>query len=246
MDEPKTALPPLDEWPFPERRTPIPNVPDYLGFKGLSETLQRVVAERLGGKTGLNVLDVGCGKKPFYPFLAPHAGEYIGTEIFEDELIDRVCPAEALDVEDNWADVAMCLSVLEHVNDPRQSVRELLRVVKPDGMVFASTHGCFPWHPYPQDHWRWTQTGLKLMFEQEGFTDVELFSTRGTMSGMCFLLAHYFWNWTSTSAFRRAFRVPVQRLINGAGVWLDKKTPGLANVNRHVSAIPEFFVIAKP
>jgi SAM-dependent methyltransferase len=141
----------------------------------------------------LNILDVGCGQKPFYPFLKSFIGSYIGTDITKDNpLVDKVCPSEHLDIDNEWADVVLCLSVLEHVDDPVQTVKELFRVVKLDGVVFASTHGFFPWHPYPQDHWRWTQTGLPILFKLHGgFLSVRLFSTRGTVSACFFLLAHY-------------------------------------------------------
>ena len=168
--------PPMD-WPFPERRYPKADHPDYLGSKGTSLALRKAIAQELTGKEGLNILDVGCGQKPFYPFLKPFTRSYIGTDTIEDSpLVDKVCPAENLEIEDEWADVVLCLSVLEHVDDPILAVRELSRVVKADGVVFATTHGCFPWHPYPQDHWRWTQTGLPLLFEKYGgFQQVQLF-----------------------------------------------------------------------
>lgn len=236
-----------EDWPFIERRYPVPSDPDYLGSKGLSLGLRRAIAQELTGKQNLNILDVGCGQKPFYPFLKPFAKAYIGTDVIKDSpLVDKVCPAEQLDIEDEWADVVLCLSVLEHVNDPMLAVKELFRVVKNDGVVFVSTHGYFPWHPYPQDHWRWTQTGLPLLFKKYGgFKSVELFATRGTLSGCFFLLAHYTYGWTSKNSFKRLLRYPLTVLVNKLGEFLDSKTLGLRDINRHVTAIPEFFVIAK-
>ena len=238
---------PDTDWPFPGRRYPTPDDPDYLGSKGLSLGLRKAIDLELAGKQGLNILDVGCGQKPFYPFLKPFARSYIGTDIIAGSpLVDKVCPAERLDIEGEWADVVLCLSVLEHVDDPIQAVRELFRVVKADGVVFASTHGCFPWHPYPQDHWRWTQTGLPLLFKRfGGFSSVQLFATRGTLSGIFFLLAHYTYGWASQSRLKRRLRRPLTISINRVGEFLDRNTPGLHDVNRHVTAIPEFFIIAK-
>lgn len=235
------------DWPFPGRRYPKPDDPDYLGAKGLSKGLRKAIELELTGKKELSILDVGCGQKPFYPFLKPFAKSYIGTDIIKDSpLVDKVCPVEDLDIEDGWADLVLCLSVLEHVSDPIKSVRELYRVVKPDGVVFASTHGCFPWHPYPQDHWRWTQTGLPLLFKEHGgFSSVHIFATRGTLSGCFFLLAHYTYGWASGNIIKRPLRYPLTSLVNIMGEFLDKMTPGLHDINRHVTAIPEFFVIAK-
>lgn len=239
---------PVDlEWPYPERRNPHPSDPDYLGARGLSRFLQQAIATELVGLKDLDIVDVGCGRKPFYPFLAPYSRSYTGTDIIADSpLVDRVCPSEQLDLPDACADLVLCLSVLEHVNDPIQSVKELARVVRPNGVVFASTHGCFPWHPYPQDHWRWTQTGLPILFRQHGgFTRVRLHATRGSMSGIFFLLAHYVYNWASQKPWRLRFRSLLTRSINRIGQRIDERTPTLKNPERHVTAIPEFFVIAR-
>lgn len=235
------------DWPFPGRRYPKLDDPDYLGSKGLSITIRRAIELELSGKSNLDILDIGCGQKPFYPFFKPYCRSYIGTDITKDNpMVDKVCPVEALDVADESADVVICLSVLEHVDDPAQAVRELFRVVRPGGVVFASTHGFFPWHPYPQDHWRWTQTGLPILFNKYGgFQSVQLFPTRGTISGIFFLLAHYSNMWASARRWRTMFRRPLLMTLNKFGDFLDRKSPVLHDVNQPVTAIPEFFVIAK-
>ena len=235
-----------DTWPYPERRYPRRDNPDYLGSKGLSLGLQRAIAQELTGKQDLNVLDVGCGQKPFYPFFQPFSRSYIGTDIqLDNPMVDIVCPAERLEIEDQWADVVLCLAVLEHVDDPAQCVKELWRVVKPNGVVFALTHGCFPWHPYPQDHWRWTQTGLKLVFQRGGFADVDIFAPIGSLAGSMLPLGYYVYDWASQNRYRRLFRRPLITFVNRLADFIDKRTPSLHDINRHVTALPELFVIAK-
>lgn len=243
----KSAQTEIDNWPFPGRRYPKLDDPDYLGSKGLSLALRNVIKTELAGQRDLDILDVGCGQKPFYPFFEALAKSYVGTDIVKDNpLVDRVCPVEALAAGDESADVVVCLSVLEHVDDPMQAVRELYRVVRPGGVVFVTTHGCFPWHPYPQDHWRWTQTGLPLLFKKYGgFRNVRLFATRGSMSGIFFLLAHYVNLWTGGRRWRQRLRRPLIILVNRVGEFLDAKSPSLRDVNQHVTAIPEFFVVAR-
>lgn len=234
------------DWPFASRRYPKLDDPDYLGSKGLSVALRKAIEAELGGKGNLDILDVGCGWKPFYPFLKPFARSYTGIDIIDNSVVDKVCSAEHIDLKDESADVVLCLSVMEHVDDPNQVARELFRVLRPNGVVFASTHGCFPWHPFPQDHWRWTQTGLLLQFEKHGgFRSVRLFATRGTVSGIFFLLAHYVYAWTSKRRWRLVLRRPLTSFVNITGEILDKMTPSLKDVHTPITAIPEFFVVAK-
>jgi 2-polyprenyl-3-methyl-5-hydroxy-6-metoxy-1,4-benzoquinol methylase len=64
----------------------------------------------------------------------------------------KICPAEDLTFEDNKFDIVFSNEVLEHVNDDKKSVEEVLRVLKPGGkfIIFTpnrgwpfETHGMF-------------------------------------------------------------------------------------------------------
>ncbi|MBV8396421.1 MAG: class I SAM-dependent methyltransferase, partial [Actinobacteria bacterium] len=105
---------------------------------------------------GLRILDVGAGDKPYAPYFG-RAGEYVGVDPVNPHA-DVRATAEDLPFDDQSFDVVLCIQVLEHVDDPARVVRELHRVVKPGGRVLAATHGTYPYHPDPADHWRWTHT----------------------------------------------------------------------------------------
>ncbi len=235
-------------WPLRERRAPSRTHPDYLGSSAFVRTLRVLLQNEITDRSNLlDVLDVGCGSKPFYPILAKFARRYIGTEICAPGMnTDVVCTAEALAIRDKSQDLVICFSVLEHVHNPDMVLKELYRVLRPGGRVILSTHGCFPWHPSPHDHWRWTQTGLPLQFSRSAnFIEIKIFPTRGTVSGVFFLLAHYAYRGLSQSRIRRLFRGATTFLLNSVGELIDYMTPSLKDPTQPVTAIPEFIVVAQ-
>ena len=190
--------------------------------------------------TGYRVLDVGCGPKPYYPFFAARAGEYVGVDVVAQPAADLVGPVEQLPVADGAFDLVLCTQVLEHCDDPAQAVRELRRVTAPGGRVLASTHGVQVYHPSPQDYWRWTHAGLERLFaESAEWESVEVAAGTGTATCLAMLLATY-----TEIALRRSVlaRAPVW-LLNRTASALDARfqslrelQPGSLTANFHLIA----------
>lgn len=189
---------------------------------------------------GYRVLDVGCGPKPYYPFFAERASEYVGVDVVDNPAAELRGSVESLPVDDGSFDVVLCTQVLEHADDPAQAVRELARVTAPGGRVLASTHGVQVYHPSPQDYWRWTAAGLRRLFEENAsWQRVEVLPGAGTAATLAMLLATY-----TEIAFRRTplARPPVWAL-NRLGDALDRRVrslrepvPGSLTANFHVVA----------
>jgi SAM-dependent methyltransferase len=191
----------------------------------------------------MRVLDVGCGVKPYEPFFAA-AAEYIGVDVVENPYADLIGPAEALPVSDSTYDLVLCIQVLEHVDDPSAAVRELQRVTGPGGRVLASTHGTQVYHPSPRDHWRWTHTGLGLLFDAAGpWSSVTVTPGAGTGATLAMLLSTYI-----DLASRRTRIPPIgrgaTRALNAAGSAIDRHSsqmreaiPGSLIANFHVTAV---------
>ena len=192
------------------------------------------------GPGGYRVLDVGCGPKPYYPFFADHASQYVGVDVVENPAAELRGPVEALPVEDASFDIVLCTQVLEHCDDPAQAVRELRRVTAPGGRVLASTHGVQVYHPSPQDYWRWTHAGLRRLFEEHAeWESVDVAPGAGTATTLAMLLGIYVEIGLRRTPLARA---PVW-LLNRAGAGLDRRVrslrepvPGALIANFHVVA----------
>jgi SAM-dependent methyltransferase len=224
--------------PGEEHRRPGIGLPNW----SIREPLARWLEAEGETSAGLRVLDVGCGVKPYLPYFAG-AVEYVGVDVADNPLADLQGAVEDLPVEDASFDVVLCLQVLEHTEDPAQAVRELHRVTRPGGRVLASTHGTQVYHPLPVDHWRWTHTGLEVLFARNGdWRSVSVSPGAGTCACLGMLLATYI-----DLLAQRAHAVWAGELVNAVvnrtaaaidarSALLREAVPGSLFANFHVVA----------
>ena len=86
--------------------------------------------------------------------------------------MDRVEDLRALTFADGEVGTALCLDTLEHCADPLTACRELQRVVADGGVCVISSVWLIGVHAHPNDYWRFTPEGFRLLLE--GFDDVHV------------------------------------------------------------------------
>ena len=227
------------DWPGEDRRHPSLGSPTWAVRAPLAAWLQ----EQAAVGEGYRVLDVGCGPKPYYPFFAERASEYVGVDVVENPAAELRGPVEALPVEDGSFDLVLCTQVLEHCDDPAQAVRELRRVTAPGGRVLASTHGVQWYHPSPVDYWRWTHEGLRRLFATNAdWSELEVRPSGGTAACLAMLVGAY-----TELALKRVHAKQLAQgpvwVLNRAAAALDRRVsllaeprPGSLTANFHVVA----------
>jgi len=119
------------------------------------------------------VLDVGAQYCPYYPLFKEKCTSYSSLDIVDTPLVDYVCNAEEMSIEDNSFDLVLCTQVLEHCNYPQKIVDECFRVLTPGGALIVTVPSVYPVHGYPADNWRFMPDGLRLLLREFSSVDVE-------------------------------------------------------------------------
>jgi SAM-dependent methyltransferase len=162
------------------------------GRLGVSEALRRFVEEMpyerrsildfmivaaRGIPAGARLADVGAGDAPYRELFghvdyvtidweqSPHEGAHS---------VDIVASADAIPVEDEAFDAALCTQVLEHVPDPLKVVRELRRILRPAGRLYLTAPLAWELHELPYDFYRYTSEGLRHLLDAAGFTPIAI------------------------------------------------------------------------
>jgi SAM-dependent methyltransferase len=76
--------------------------------------------------------------EPFMTKLMKHHGQYVTTDPMLDGMTSRE-DIRALSYAGETFDLVICHHVLEHIDDDRQAMKELRRVLKPTGRAIVST-----------------------------------------------------------------------------------------------------------
>lgn len=108
------------------------------------------------------VVDVGAGTPQFCREFVRQGTQYLAVD--PDRSTLRPVPGTAgvvgvgehLPLADNSADIVMANNVMEHVRDPGVVGQEMLRIVRPGGLVFISyTSWASPWGGHETSPWHW-------------------------------------------------------------------------------------------
>ena len=76
----------------------------------------------------------------------------------------------------------LSVQVLEHVRDLDAYCGEMRRLLHDQGTVLLSTHGTWLYHPHPEDHRRWTRTGLTHDLSERGLEVEEIQAIVGPLA----------------------------------------------------------------
>ncbi len=159
-----------------------------------------------------SVLDIGGGTR-FTKWLKKYK-HYFNDDSYKTFDFDAstnpdfVGDIHNIDLEDNYFEAIICSSVLEHVEDPIQAVKEMYRILKPKGVLFCYIPSIYPYHVkkgHYRDYWRFFDDTVDLLFKD--FKDKEVLKFGGYFKALSFFFP-----------FQHKFRF----ILNPVAEFLDK------------------------
>jgi SAM-dependent methyltransferase len=110
-----------------------------------SKAIYLKVSELINSQSG-KVVDAGCGQASFYEFLDLSKQQYIGVDLVRYsefpqgcEFIESDLDADRIKLTGNYAEVVCSIETIEHLENPRAFMRELVRITKPGGLIIVTT-----------------------------------------------------------------------------------------------------------
>jgi SAM-dependent methyltransferase len=152
---------------------------DWLVLKPLAQLLRTEVGSHV--RPGSIMVDLGCGDMPYAGMMRELDIDYRGADI-DDDAVLKIDRDGRVPLADGVAGAVLSVQVLEHVRDLDSYCSEIRRLLSDDGVLLLSTHGTWLYHPHPEDHRRWTRTGLAADLSDRGIIVEETHAIAGPLA----------------------------------------------------------------
>jgi SAM-dependent methyltransferase len=155
---------------------------------------------------GRSILDVGCGSRAYERLFTGH--QYTGIDVAESgresKKPDLFFDGKNIPLSNSTVDMVLSTEVFEHVEDLDHLIKDIHRVLKPQGSLLVTVPFMWGEHEMPYDFRRFTSVGLRDYLKRNGFEIVS--QEQGTVGLAAFLNL-------GLSEINHSFgRSPVQRL----------------------------------
>lgn len=177
-----------------------------------------------------NLVDVGCGTKPYRTFFRVEAYRGLDLESSVTKaagIADDLYDGTNFPYADHCFDSALCNQVLEHVFNPNEFLSEINRVLRPGGKLLLTVPFVWDEHEQPYDYARYSSFGLKALLEKNGFKIIRHKKLAADATVLFQLVNAYLFkisaNWPPHLRF--LLTCTIIAAVNIAGVLLGKLLP---------------------
>jgi SAM-dependent methyltransferase len=150
--------------------------PFFFIRKGLYKHIKRYAGQLHG-----NLLDFGCGSKPYKNLFAVNS--YLGVDFeneghpHDKEQVDVFYDGKRLPFDNDHFDSILCSEVFEHIFNIDEVITELYRVLKPGGKMLVTVPFVWSEHELPFDYGRYSRFGIRYLLEKNHFVLLEQSTT---------------------------------------------------------------------
>lgn len=124
----------------------------------------------------ITVLDVGAriaeiNQSTYKPIVQAIGWDYKGLDIEDGINVDIVCKSPyKFPLESDSVDIVISGQVFEHVEFPWETIKEIYRVLRPDGIAVIIAPSSGKEHRYPFDCYRYYPDGMVALGKWAGFS----------------------------------------------------------------------------
>lgn len=127
------------------------------------------------------LLDVGCGSSPFENYFLKYTEQYLKHEhplvAKNDVKYDFLSELPLIPANSNSIDTIISISVLEHISEPFETIKEFKRILKNNGIIMLSVPQYWHLHEEPHDYFRFTKHALRKKLTEIGFEVISIKET---------------------------------------------------------------------
>jgi SAM-dependent methyltransferase len=141
---------------------------------------EEITKELLLTNKKLNILNVGSGGDVQKLLLQFKGVNLLNIDIDYLRGPDIVCDitdSNLTNIINFEPDLVCIFEVLEHVKEPHKAIRNIYKILKKGGKCICSAPFIFPIHDEPNDYFRFTIYGLKLLFKD--FSTINILKKNG-------------------------------------------------------------------
>jgi SAM-dependent methyltransferase len=125
-----------------------------------------------------SILDAGAGECAYKRYFSHCKYKAIDLAVGESgwnyAKLDYVGPLHEMPIKDDSFDAVLCTQVFEHLEWPRESAKEIYRVIKPGGKLYLTAPMAHDEHQVPFDYFRYTSFGLQSICKHAGFREIKI------------------------------------------------------------------------
>lgn len=166
-------------------------------------------------------LDVGCGKMPYREYILNNSSvkDYVGLDIESAIQYDADIKADftwdgiTMPFDDASFESSMATEVLEHCPEPEIVLKEVHRVLKPNGIFFFTVPFLWTLHEAPHDEYRYTPWALERHLKNSGFSHIEIKALGGWHASLAQMLGLWVRRSQITDKKKKIFSKLIKPLI---------------------------------